>query len=81
VKDTTPDVEAAFMAMFAERSANDRLKMTCAMFDTAKALVAADLRSKDPGISPVDLRVRMFERLYFGDFDAGALARFVAALR
>jgi len=81
MNDTTPADEAAFLALCAERSATDRLKMTCGMFDAAKALIAADLRTKDPGISSADLRLRVFERLYFGDFDEPTRARFIAALR
>jgi hypothetical protein len=50
------------------------------MFDDAKALIAADIRSRCPGISPADLRVQMFDRLYFGDFDAATRDRIVSAL-
>ena len=81
MRDTTPETEAAFTALFAERSVVDRLKMACAMFDTAKALVAAGIRAANPGISPADLRVQVFDRLYAGDFSADARARIVSALR
>jgi hypothetical protein len=81
VRDTAPDVDAAFTAMFAGRSASDRVRMACEMFDAAKSLMAADIRDKCPGISPADLRVQMFARLYFGDFDAATMARISAALR
>jgi len=33
MSDTTPEADAAFTAMFAERSASDRVKMACGMFD------------------------------------------------
>jgi hypothetical protein len=81
MSDTTRADDAAFLALCAGRSATDRLKTACGMFDAAKALIAADLRAKDPRISPADLRLRMFERLYFGDFDEPTRARFIAALR
>ncbi len=81
MNDTRPDVDAAFTALFAGRSATDRLKMTCDMFDAAKALAAAGIRAGQPGISPADLRIRLFDRLYFGDFGPDARARIVAALR
>ena len=81
MRDTTPDVDAAFLALFAARTATERLKMTCAMFDTAKALMASGIRAEHPDISEADLRRRMFERLYFGDFDAETQARFLADLR
>ena len=56
MRDTGPDVDAAFLALFAERSPVERLKMTCAMFDSAKALIASDLRATTPDISAADLQ-------------------------
>ncbi len=81
MNDTTPDVDAAFTALFATRSASDRVKMACGMFDAAKALVAAGIRASHPDISPADLRVQMFDRLYVGDFDAETRATIISALR
>lgn len=80
MRDTSPEVDAAFTALFAARSASDRVRMTCEMFDDAKALIAADVSARCPGISPADLRVQIFDRLYFGDFDAPTRDRIVAAL-
>jgi hypothetical protein len=74
------DAEAAFTSLFAGRSGSDRVRMACGMFDAAKLLVAADIRAQHPDISPADLRRRMFDRLYFGDFDADTRSRFLAAL-
>ena len=71
---------AAFTALFASRSDADRLRMTCEMFDDAKALVAAGIRAMDPGISLAELRRRMFDRLYFGDFDPDTRMKFRSAL-
>jgi hypothetical protein len=81
MSDSAPDVEAVFTALFAERSGSERVRMACEMFDTAKTLIAADLRARDPDITADALRVRMFERLYFGDFTSETFARIVAALR
>ena len=80
MRDTSPDVDASFTALFATRSPSDRVRMICDMFDDAKALVAADIRSRCPGISLADLRIQMFDRLYFGDFDAATRDRIVSAL-
>ncbi len=81
MRDTLPEIDASFTALFAGRSASDRVKMACAMFDDAKALVIADIRANRPDIPADDLRVQLFDRLYFGDFDPQARARIVAALR
>lgn len=81
MRHTAPDVDAAFTALFADRSASERVRMACEMFDAAKTLMAADIRDKCPGISPAELRVQMFTRLYWGDFDAETMSRISAALR
>ncbi len=80
MKDTAPEVDAAFTALFADRSAVDRLRMACGMFDAAKILMAVDIRGRHPDITEADLRRQMFDRLYFGDFDAATRARIIAAL-
>jgi hypothetical protein len=81
MKDTAPDVEAAYAALFASCSAADRLRMSCDMFDTAKALMAAGIRASEPAISAEELRIRMFERLYSDDFDQPTRQRIMRALR
>jgi hypothetical protein len=80
LKATGIDAEAAFTALFADRSGSDRVRMACAMFETAKSLVSADLLAQAPGLTTAELRARMFDRLYFGDFDTGTRSRLVAAL-
>ena len=81
MKDTAPDVEAAYAALLAACSAADRLRMTCDMFDTAKALMAAGIRVSEPAISREQLRIRMFERLYLDDFDQPTRQRIIRQLR
>jgi hypothetical protein len=76
VRDTSPEDVAAFTALFAARSAADRLRMTCEMFDAAKVLAAAGIRAMTPDISPDELRRRIFDRLYTGDFDPDTRRRF-----
>ena len=80
MRDTSPEVDAAFTALFASRSASDRVRMACGMFEAAKRLVAADLRRQDPNITPPELRVRMFDRLYFGDFPSARRARIISMM-
>jgi hypothetical protein len=80
VKATDVDAEAAFTALFAGRSGSDRVRMACAMFDDARVLVAADLLAQAPDLTPAELRARIFDRLYFGDFDTATRNRFVSAL-
>jgi len=55
--------------------------MACETFDLARALAVAGIRRDGPDISPADLRVRLFERLYGNDFSEEERARIVATLR
>jgi hypothetical protein len=80
VRDTSPQDDAAFTALFAARSGAERLRMTCQMFDDAKALAAAGILAEDPGIAPDELRRRIFDRLYAGDFDPETRMKFRSAL-
>jgi hypothetical protein len=55
--------------------------MACEMFDLARALAVAGIRTGEPTISGRDLRVRLFERLYGEDFSEDERARIIATLR
>jgi hypothetical protein len=80
VRDTSPRDAAAFTALFAARSAADRLRMTCEMFDAAKMLAAAGIRAMQPDISDDELRRRIFDQLYAGDFDPDTWTKFRSAV-
>jgi hypothetical protein len=60
VNDTPPDIEARLGALFAARSGSDRVRMACEMFTTARALMVADIRGRDPAVTDAELRVRIF---------------------
>jgi hypothetical protein len=51
------------------------------MFELARALIVSRLREETASISDEDLRVRIFEEMYGGDFDTAARARISARLR
>jgi hypothetical protein len=55
--------------------------MACEMFTTARAVMVADIRRRDPAISETELRVRIFERRYGDDLDEPTRARIIAGLR
>jgi hypothetical protein len=80
VNDTTPAMRAMQRTLLLKRSGAERLKMGCAMFDTARALMRAGLG--DPGGSDPSpaMRARLFERTYGRDFDPATAARIVAHL-
>jgi len=81
VNDTSPDVAAQIDVLMAARSGSDRVRMACEMFEMARALAITAIRSADPGISDVALRVKLFERFYWDDFPPADRDRIVANLR
>jgi hypothetical protein len=78
MKDTPEAVQNFYQTLVMGRSAIERLKMGCAMFDTARTLALANLRTTSQ--TDDELRVRLFVRTYGGDFDADTAARIVAWL-
>ena len=81
MNDTQPDVEEQFAALFRQRSGSDRVRMACEMFDLARALVVANIKAQHPGIADSALRVKVFERMYGGDFTPDERIQLVARLR
>jgi hypothetical protein len=81
MNDTSPDVEARLRDLFMQRSGSDRVRMVSEMFDLARALVVAGIKAEWPDVTPQELRVKIFERMYGDDFDADARARIIARLR
>ena len=81
MSDTPADVAATFTALAMQRSEGERAMMAFEMFDLARALMTADIRAHDPGISDSELRVKLFERTYGSDFDGRARARIVRRIR
>jgi len=54
--------------------------MGCSMFDTARRLALASLRTQNPRLTPGELRQALFRRFYQGDFDpetAGIILEFL----
>ena len=80
MKDTTPEMEDRFQNMLMQRSGEERLKMGCAMRETARALIEASIREQDPQATPEAVRRRLFLRFYGHEFDADSRAKILAVL-
>ena len=81
MSDTTPQVDAAFTAMFATRSPGERVRMMSEMFETARRLLTAGIRAEQPGITDTELRVQVLLRTYHDDLDSGELEKIAAYIR
>lgn len=80
MKDTLPEMDARYRTMFMERSGEERLKMGCAMRETARALVEASIREQDPQATSKAIRKGLFLRFYGHEFDAESRAKILTAI-
>jgi hypothetical protein len=81
VTDTPPHVEKLYREMLMRRSGAERLRMAAAMFEAAKRLARASLGDPYDRDDSVDMRVKLFLRIYGPDFDAASRERIVGRLR
>jgi hypothetical protein len=63
VNDTPPDVEELYRRMLLRRSPEERLRMACRMFCSARVLMSAGM----PSASGAQTRRQMLLRLYAAD--------------
>ena len=80
MNDTSPDMESRYRAMIMERSGEERLKMGCSMFDTAKAVMQAGILDQNSHASPAEIRRALFMQLYGHEFDADSREKILAAI-
>ena len=80
MNDTSPKITAYYDRMIMERSPQDRLRMGCSMFDTAKEIVRSSILEADPHISAPELKKKIFLRFYGQDFEAEQKIKIIEAL-
>jgi hypothetical protein len=80
MNDTSPDMESRYRTMIMERSGEERLKMGCAMRETARAFVEAAIREQDPQATPEAVRKGLFLRFYGHEFDVKSREKILAAI-
>lgn len=81
MNDTSPEVAALYRRLLMRRSGAERLSMACEMFDTARALMRANLTATRDIPDEIDLRVHIFLRTYGSDFGAEERALITAGIR
>lgn len=80
MRDTIPEMEERYRAMLMNLSGEERLKIGCSMFDTAKALMQAGILVRNPHASTAEIRQALFLQLYGHEFDAESQAKILAAI-
>jgi len=78
--DTSPEIDVRYRAMLMQRSGEERLKMGCAMRETARALVESSILEQAPQATPETLRKGLFLRFYGHEFDARSREKILAAI-
>ncbi|MFH2056317.1 MAG: hypothetical protein ABIJ61_10195 [bacterium] len=80
MSDTPPHIEKLYREMLMSRSAGERLRMACRMFDTARTLMAAGIRQRNPDIDEIGLRTELFRQMYRQDFTEEELNKIISQM-
>lgn len=80
MKDTSDAMERKYREMLLQRSGEERLKMGCSMYATARVLVRASALQAEPSASPAALKKFFFLRFYGPDFDNATRKKILRAL-
>lgn len=67
--DTPQSVMNLFATMMMKKSAEERLRMGCSMFEAAKQIVLTSVRDRHPGIGPAEMKRELFLRFYGEEFN------------
>lgn len=77
MNDTDPEIARLVRRRLLERCGAERVLMGSRMFDVAKAMVLA---SFPEGLSEIEVKARLCERLYGDEIDVGALVQHLRSL-
>lgn len=80
VTDTSPEVQAMLQELLKKRSGEERVRMACDMFQSARRLILAGL-PKELASSAVERRIATLLRMYHDDLEQDFLGRVIADLR
>jgi hypothetical protein len=80
MNDTSPEMDARYRAMLMQRPGEERLKMGCAMRETARALVESSILEQNPQATPETVRKGLFLRFYGHEFDVKSREKILAAI-
>jgi hypothetical protein len=73
MNDTSPEIDALYFEMLMARSGGERMMMASRMFDAARDMILASL---PPGLSDIEIKRALCQRLYGDEVDVDA---FIAA--
>lgn len=78
--DTSQKITARLQALYSSIQGWQRLEMGGGMFDDAKHMVIAGIRSKNTGLAAKDLKKLLFLRIFGNDFPKHKIERILSHL-
>ena len=78
MNDTSPEVAALVRRRLLERSGAERVLMGSQMFDVAKTMILA---SFPEGLTDIEIKARLCERLYGDEVDVSAFVQHLRSLQ
>lgn len=81
MNDTSQRMEEKYFELLMQRSGEERLKMGCSMYDTAKEIVKSSILEKEKDITALELKKKIFLRFYGHEFTEARRQKILEALK
>ncbi|MEW6042080.1 MAG: hypothetical protein AB1633_11215 [Elusimicrobiota bacterium] len=80
MNDTHKEIEELYTKLLMERTPEERLKMGCSMFETAKRIAINSIFNNNPEISSKMAKQELFLRFYGAEFNSEQKRRILNSL-
>lgn len=80
MNDTHPEIAVRFRELMMSKSGEERLRMGCSMYDTAKKIVCSAIYNSHPGITDAEIKKEIFLRFYGPEFSKADREKLLSAL-
>ena len=81
MNDTSALMMSKYYRLIMAKSRQERLRMGCSMFDTAKKIVRSAILNQDPKITVGRMKAELFLRFYGGEFGAAEQEKILNGLQ
>ncbi len=81
MNDTHPDVAIRYRDLMMSKTGQQRLRMGCSMYDTAKTIVRSAIYNSRPQITDEEMKKEVFLRFYGKEFSRTDREKFLSATK
>jgi hypothetical protein len=81
MNDTHPDVAIRYRDLMMSKTGQQRLRMGCSMYDTAKTIVRSAIYNSRPEITDAEMKKEVFLRFYGKEFSRTDREKFLSAMK